>query len=95
VKLILPEQLEQEIQEMLRSGEYSSPEALLEDAFKALRREREREKIESLLSELDSTRILDLLQEAENSGDYTEMTAQDWEDIEREGLALLHARKPD
>ena len=31
--------------------------------------------------------------EAEDSGDYTEMTAQDWEDIEREGLALLKARR--
>ena len=42
---------------------------------------------------MDDNRIELLLQEAEDSGDYTEMTAQDWEDIEREGLALLRARK--
>jgi len=41
----------------------------------------------------NDSRIAQLLQEAEDSGDYTEMTAQDWEDIEREGLALLRARK--
>jgi hypothetical protein len=42
---------------------------------------------------LDDSRIEQLLQEAEDSGDHTEMTAQDWEDIERKGLALLKARK--
>ncbi len=41
----------------------------------------------------DDRRIEQLLQEAEDSGDYTEMTAKDWEDIEREGLMLLRARK--
>jgi hypothetical protein len=42
---------------------------------------------------MDDNRIEQLLQEAEDSGDCTEMTAHDWEDIEREGLALLNARK--
>jgi hypothetical protein len=42
---------------------------------------------------MDDNHIAQLLQEAEDSGDYTEMTAQDWGDIEREGLALLKARK--
>jgi tagatose-1,6-bisphosphate aldolase non-catalytic subunit AgaZ/GatZ len=34
-----------------------------------------------------------LMREAEDSGGYTEMTAQDWEDIEREGLAIVNSRK--
>ena len=42
---------------------------------------------------IDERRLEQPLQEAEDSGDYTEMTAQDWEDIEREGLAILNARK--
>jgi len=38
---------------------------------------------------IDERRLEQLLREAEDSGDYTEMTAKDWEDIEREGLASL------
>ena len=34
-----------------------------------------------------------LLEEAEQSGEPTEMTAQDWDDIEREALAILRSRK--
>jgi predicted component of type VI protein secretion system len=34
-----------------------------------------------------------LLEEAERSGEPTEMTAQDWDDIEREALAILRSRK--
>jgi hypothetical protein len=58
-------------------------------------RELELKRVQALLASngLDDNRITQLLQEAEDSGDYTEMTAQDWEDIEREGLALLKARR--
>jgi hypothetical protein len=38
-------------------------------------------------------RIEALMREAEDSGGYTEMTAQDSEDIEREGLAIVNSRK--
>jgi hypothetical protein len=58
-------------------------------------REQEIRRVQALLaaSGTDDIRIEQLLQEAEDIGDYTEMTAQDWEDIEREGLTLLRARK--
>jgi hypothetical protein len=58
-------------------------------------REQELKRVEALLADggTDDRRLEQLLQEAEDSGDYTEMTAQDWEDIEREGLALLKARR--
>jgi hypothetical protein len=58
-------------------------------------REEEIKRVQALLADsgIDNSRIEQLLQEAEDSGDYTEMTAQDWEDIEREGLTLLKARK--
>ena len=38
-------------------------------------------------------RIEMLLQEAEDSGEATEMTAEDWADIRREGMALLKSRR--
>ena len=34
-----------------------------------------------------------LIEEGEQSGEPTEMTAQDWDDIEREALAVLRSRK--
>jgi hypothetical protein len=42
---------------------------------------------------VDERRIEQLLKEAEDSGDYTEMTAEDWDDVQREGLAMANARK--
>ncbi len=95
MNLTLPPELEQHVNNLLLRGAYPSAEALLVDAVQALFREQERQRIESLLEEsgIDATRIEQLLQEAADSGDYTEMTAQDWEDIEREGLVILNARK--
>ena len=93
--LTLPPELEQHVNNLVRRGEYPSPEAVLVDAVKALVREQERQRIESVLEQsgIDQSRFEQLLQEAEDSGDYTEMTARDWEDIEREGLAIVNARK--
>ena len=58
-------------------------------------RDQELKRLQAILASngLDDSRIAPLLQEAEDSSDYTGMIAQDWEDIEREGLALLRARK--
>ena len=42
---------------------------------------------------LFDARLEMLLEEAERSGEATEMTAQDWDDIEREVLAILRSRK--
>ena len=94
--LTLPPELEQQINSLVLRGEYPNTEAVLVDAVKALVREQERQRIESLLetSGIDEVRLKQFLQEAEDSSEYTEMTAQDWKDIEREGLAIVNARKP-
>ena len=93
--LTLPPELEQQINSLVLRGEYPNTEAVLVDAVKALVREQERQRIESMLeaSGIDEGRLKQLLQETEDGGDYTEMTAQDWTDIEREGLAIVNARK--
>ena len=48
-----------------------------------------------LLKQMDEAerRLSILLQEAEDSGPATEMTPQDWIDIENEGLKTLISRK--
>ena len=91
----VPPELERQVQELLLRGDYPTPEALLTGAVEALVRDEERKRIETLLIEggLDDRRIEQILEEAENSGEYTEMTAQDWEDIEREGMALAKSRQ--
>jgi len=38
--------------------------------------------------------IASLLQEGKDSGESTDMTQDDWDDIRREGTALIKARKP-
>jgi len=93
--LTLPPELEHQVNDLVLRGEYPNTEAVLVDAVKALVREQERHRIESLLegSGIDEGRLRQLLQEAEDSSDYTAMTAQDWKDIEREGLAIVNARK--
>jgi Arc/MetJ-type ribon-helix-helix transcriptional regulator len=94
--LTLPPELEQHVNNLVHQGAYPDAQAVLADALKALVREQERQRIGSLLEEngIDGERIEQLLQTAEDSGDYEEMTAQDWEDIEREGLAIMNSRKP-
>ena len=93
--LTLPPELEQQINNLVLRGDYPNTEAVLVDAVKALVREQERQRIESLLEAngIDEGRLKRLLQEAENGSDYSEMTAQDWKDIEREGLAIVNARQ--
>lgn len=94
--LTLAPELEQHVNELVRQGTYPDAQAVLADALKSLVRDQERQRILSLLEEtaIDEERIEQLLQAAEDSGDYEELTAQDWDDIEREGLALVNSPKP-
>lgn len=78
----LAPELEQFLNEQVRSGRYPSTEAAVSKAVE-------------LLKEMDEaeSRLETLLQEAEDSGPATEMTAHDWADIEKEGLKRLRSRK--
>lgn len=78
----LAPELEQFLNEQVRSGRYSSPEEAVGKAVE-------------LLKETDEAegRLETLLEEAEDSGPATEMTGQDWADIENAGLKRLRSRK--
>jgi len=78
----LAPELERFLNEQVQSGRYSSREEAVSKAVELLK---EREEAES--------RLETLLEEAEDSGPATEMTAQDWADIENEGLKRLRSRK--
>src|SRR5258705_7452892 len=92
--LKLPSELEQQVNRLVEGGAYPSAEAVLADAVKALLHQQELRRIDDLLetSGIDEVRIEQLLTEAEEGGDYSEMTAQDWEDIERDALTTVNSR---
>ena len=92
--LTLPPELEHRINDLIVQGGYPNADAVLADAVESLVRERERLQVEFAF---DATGLRDaqletLLTEAVSSGPYEEMKAQDWADIEQEGLELLRLR---
>lgn len=78
----LPPELERQVAELVGQGAYPSADAVIVQALEAMLGQRS-----------DDRRIESLLQEAEDSGGHTEMTAQDWENIERDGLAIVNSRR--
>ena len=82
MQVVLNSEWEELVKERVHSGQYATPEAVVEEALRLLK---ERDRAED--------RLEALLQEAEDSGEATEMTEEDWEDIRREAVARLRARK--
>jgi antitoxin ParD1/3/4 len=82
MNISLAPDLERFLREQIRSGRYHSTEEAIGKAVELLK---EMEETESWLETL--------LQEAEDSGPATEMTTQDWTDIENEGLKRLRSRR--
>jgi antitoxin ParD1/3/4 len=82
MNISLAPELERFLIEQVRLGRYLSTEEVIRKAVE-------------LLMQMDAaeSRLETLLQEAEDSGPATEMTAQDWADIENEGLKRLRSRK--
>lgn len=97
----LAPEFENLLKEKLRAGEYRSADEVLNAAMELFKkREEDRAAVrgdyagEALpIDGRFDARLEMLLEEAEESGEPTEMTAQDWDDIEREGLAILKSRK--
>ncbi len=80
--VLLPPELERFLDEQVRDGKYPSLQAAVAKAVELLKE-----------TDASESRLETLLQEAEDSGPATEMTAQDWADIESEGLKRLRSRK--
>ena len=82
MNISLASDLERFLDEQVRSGRYSSAEEAVSRAVELLKETEEAE-----------SRLETLLEEAEDSGPATEMTAQDWADIENEGIKRLQGRR--
>jgi antitoxin ParD1/3/4 len=78
----LTPEMEKLVNEKIKSGFYSDVASVISDALQLLD---ERDRVEA--------RVEALLQEAEDSGEGTEMTQEDWTDIQSEALARVKLRK--
>jgi putative addiction module CopG family antidote len=86
------------VRQKLESGEYRSAEEIVNAALQLLSERDEDRRVllqvyegEPLpVDERFETRLEALLREAEDSGEPTEMTEQDWDDFRREGLSVIN-----
>ena len=81
MNISLPDALKEFVDDQIASGRYSS----VSEYVRELIREDEKRKAQAKLEAL--------LMEGIQSGESTEMTRQDWEDVRSEALARLKARK--
>jgi putative addiction module CopG family antidote len=97
----LDPEFERLLNEKVQAGEYRSADDVLNAAM-GLFKERDEDRAVLLGVNAGEALPIDgrfdarldiLLEEGAQSGEPTEMTAQDWDDIEREGLAILRSRK--
>ena len=82
MNVLLRPDLENLVNEKIKSGHYRSAEEVLNAALQLLKEHDEAE-----------DRLESLLQEGEDSGPGMEMTAKDWAAIEKEGLKRFKSRK--
>src|SRR5947209_7300834 len=95
MNVAIPDSLQKFIEEQVRSGRYANPDAfvaeLVRTEAKVFERAGRGEPI--TIDEHFGRRLEVLLDEAENSGAYTEVTKDDFDAMEREGLELLRNRR--
>jgi Arc/MetJ-type ribon-helix-helix transcriptional regulator len=93
MNVALPADLEKRINESVERGEFASQGELIQRAVELLLDVRHGDGSPMPVDEHWDDRVEALIEEAQASGEPTEMTAHDWEEVEREGLALIEARK--
>ena len=102
MNVTLSPEFEDLVNEKLRTGEFRSAEEVVNVALRLLK---ERDEDRTVVEEVNSgealpaderfhARLAVLLEEAEKDGPPVEMTEKDWDDIRRQGTALLQSRKP-
>jgi len=79
MKVSLPEALTAFVEQQIASGKYTNVEQYLSALIEADQKQKAREQLEALI------------REGLDSGPASEMTAQDWEHIRREGLARVRS----
>ncbi|MBK7927445.1 MAG: type II toxin-antitoxin system ParD family antitoxin [Bryobacterales bacterium] len=82
MNISLPDQLKDFVDEQVGSGGYSSVSEYVRDLIRNDEKRKAHEKLEALLME------------GIQSGEATEMTRRDWDEIRKEAVKKFEARKP-
>ena len=95
MKVAIPDSLQKFIEEQVRSGCYANPDAFIAELVKTEAEifERAGRGEPIAVDEHFGRRLQVLLDEAEKSGDYTEVTKEEFDAMEREGLELARNRR--
>ena len=91
MNVVLSAEIEKLVRESIARGEFANSDEFFNEAAQLLLARRNAEPIP--VDERWDSRVDALLQEAEASGEATEMSDRDWQEIERHGLALIQQRK--
>ena len=92
INVALPADLEKRVNETVARGEFPSREEFFEQAAELLLRLRVDDGSPVPVDGNWETRVDALIEEAQASGEATEMKDHDWAEVERAGLTLMHAR---
>ncbi|MGA3326048.1 MAG: hypothetical protein ABSF45_16370 [Terriglobia bacterium] len=93
MNLALPADLEKRVNETIERGEFASREKFFEEAAELLLGLRNGDGSPVPVDAHWEKRVEAFIEEAQASGEATEMKGRDWAEVERVGLALMRARK--
>jgi Arc/MetJ-type ribon-helix-helix transcriptional regulator len=93
MNVALPPELEKRVYESLDRGEFANPDEFFRQAAELLLEARHGDGSPIAVDERWDGRVEALIKEARASGGATEMTERDWQEVERQGLAVMRARK--
>jgi Arc/MetJ-type ribon-helix-helix transcriptional regulator len=93
MNVVLPAELVKRVNETVERGEFTSRDKFFEEAAELLLCLRQGDGAPIPIDDHWGKRVDALVEEAQASGEATEMTEQDWAEVERTGLTLMRARK--
>jgi Arc/MetJ-type ribon-helix-helix transcriptional regulator len=93
MNVALPVELERRVDESVAQGEFANRDEFFKEAAELLLDLRHGEGSPIPVDEHWDERVENLIKQAQASGEATEMSDHDWEEVERQGLALIKAKK--
>lgn len=93
MNVALPAELEKRVNDSVERGQFSSSDEFFKEAAELMLDVCYSPGKPIPVDQHFDSRLETLLEEAQASGEPAEMTDQDWDDVERNGAALIRARK--
>jgi Arc/MetJ-type ribon-helix-helix transcriptional regulator len=93
MNVALPADLEKRVNETVERGEFANRDEFFKQAAELLLDLRHDFGAPIPMDQRWESRVRAFIDEAQSSGEATEMTDEDWHEVERRGLALIQAEK--